>query len=99
MEYIVSIANTGTVAAGSVRLSDTLDANLTFATGQYNAGASDVQIQVGAAPATFCVAEAGADGNGDGCNRAGQTLNVNPTATITVGPGETATVRFRATIN
>jgi uncharacterized repeat protein (TIGR01451 family) len=99
MEYIVSIANTGTVAAGSVRLSDTLDANLTFATGQYNAGASDVQIQVDLNPATFCVAEAGADANGDGCNRAGQTLNVNPTATITVGPGETATVRFRATIN
>jgi uncharacterized repeat protein (TIGR01451 family) len=99
MEYIVSIANTGTAAAGSVRLSDTLDASLTFASGQYNGAAADVQINVGAAPAAFCVAESGGDTNADGCSRAGQTLTVNPTAAITVAPGETATVRFRATIN
>jgi len=99
IEYVVSIANTGTVSAGSIQLSDTLDATLTFATGQYNGGLADVEIQVGAAPATYCVAESGADSNGDGCNRAGQTLNVNPTASITVAATQTATVRFRATIN
>ena len=98
IEYIVSIANTGTANATSVRLSDTLDANLVFAAGQYNGTAADVQITVGAAT-TYCVAEAGADNDGDGCNRAGQTLNVNPTVAITVAPAETATVRFRATIN
>jgi uncharacterized repeat protein (TIGR01451 family) len=99
VEYVVSIANTGTVSAGSIQLSDTLDGSLAFAAGQYNGGLADVQIQVGAAPATFCVAESGADSNGDGCNRAGQTLNVNPTASITVLAAQTATVRFRATIN
>jgi uncharacterized repeat protein (TIGR01451 family) len=98
IEYVVSIANTGTAAATSVRLSDTLDATLAFTAGQYNGGAADVQIDVGGVT-TYCLAEAGADGNGDGCNRAGQTLNVNPTATITVAPAQTATVRFRATIN
>ena len=99
VEYVVSIANTGTVSAGSIQLSDALDASLAFTTGQYNGGLADVQIQVGAAPATFCVAESGADSNGDGCNRTGQTLNVNPTASITVLAAQTATVRFRATIN
>jgi uncharacterized repeat protein (TIGR01451 family) len=99
IEYEVEIANTGSVDAVSVRLSDTLDVSLAFTTGEYNAGASDVEIQVGAAPATYCVAEAGADSNTDGCNRAGQTLTVNPTASITVPAGQTATVRFRATIN
>jgi uncharacterized repeat protein (TIGR01451 family) len=98
IEYVVSIANTGTAAATSVRLSDTLDATLAFTAGQYNGGAADVQIDVGGVT-TYCLAEAGADGNGDGCNRAGQTLNVNPTAAITVAPTQTATVRFRATIN
>ena len=97
IEYIVAIANTGTAAAGSVRLSDTLDATLAFTGGQYNGGAADVQIDVGGVT-TYCLAESGADLNGDGCNRTGQTLNVNPTAAITVTPAQTATVRFRATI-
>jgi uncharacterized repeat protein (TIGR01451 family) len=98
IEYIVSIANTGSSPATSVRLSDTLDATLTFTAGQYNGGAADVQIVVGAST-TYCVAESGADSNSDGCNRTGQTLNVNPTAAITVAPAQSATVRFRATIN
>jgi uncharacterized repeat protein (TIGR01451 family) len=99
IEYQVEIANSGSVDAVSVQLSDTLDANLTFTAGEYNSGASDVEIQVGAAPATYCVAEAGADSNTDGCNRTGQMLTVNPTASITVPAGQTATVRFRAAIN
>jgi uncharacterized repeat protein (TIGR01451 family) len=98
IEYVVSIANTGTSPATSVRLSDTLDATLAFTAGQYNGGAADVQIDVGAVT-TYCLAEAGADSNGDGCSRTGQTLNVNPTAAISVAPGQTATMRFRATIN
>jgi uncharacterized repeat protein (TIGR01451 family) len=97
IEYVVSIANTGSAPATSVRLSDTLDATLSFTAGQYNGGAADVQITVGAST-TYCVAESGADSNSDGCNRTGQTLDVNPTAAITVAPAETATVRFRATI-
>ncbi len=98
VEYTVTIANTGLVAAGGVSIADTLDANLTFATAQY-AGATDVEIQIGANPASYCIAEAGADTNADGCNRTGATLNVNPTVPIAVGPGQSAVVRFRVTIN
>ena len=58
MEYVVTIQNTGAVAAGGISVQDTLNANLTFVQGAY-AGATDVQIQVGASPATFCVAESG----------------------------------------
>ena len=98
VEYVVTIANTGAATAGGISVSDTLNANLAFAQGAY-AGATDVQIQVGASPATFCVAESGADSNADGCSRAGQTLTVNPTSAISVAAGQSATVRFRATIN
>ena len=98
VEYVVTIANTGAATAGGISVSDTLNANLAFVQGAY-AGATDVQIQVGASPATFCVAESGADTNADGCSRAGQTLTVNPTSAISVAAGQSATVRFRATIN
>jgi uncharacterized repeat protein (TIGR01451 family) len=98
VEYVVTIANTGAATAGGISVSDTLNANLAFVQGAY-AGATDVQIQVGASPATFCVAESGADSNADGCSRAGQTLTVNPTSAISVAAGQSATVRFRATIN
>ncbi len=101
MEYVVTITNNGSVSATGVQIQDALDANLAFATGQYNAGASDVQIVVGAGAPTFCVAESGADSNADGCSRAGQTLTVNPTAGITVASGgaaQAAVIRFRVTI-
>jgi uncharacterized repeat protein (TIGR01451 family) len=102
MEYVVTITNTGSVPATSVQIQDTLDGTLSFAAGQYNAGAADVQIVVAGGPPTYCVAEAGADSNSDGCSRSGQTLTVNPTAGITVasgGAGQAAVIRFRVTIN
>jgi uncharacterized repeat protein (TIGR01451 family) len=101
MEYVVTITNNGAVSATGVQIQDALDGNLNFATGQYNSGASDVQIVVAAGAPTFCVAESGADANGDGCSRAGQTLTVNPTAGITVASGgaaQAAVIRFRVTI-
>lgn len=96
IEYVVTIQNTGAVAAGGISVTDTLDANLTFVQGAYT-GSTDVEVQNGAT--TRYVAEQGADGNGDGVNRSGQTLTVNPTVAISVAAGATATVRFRATIN
>lgn len=102
MEYVVTITNSGAVPATSVQIQDTLDSTLTFATGRFNAGASDVQIVVAGGPPTYCVAELGADTNGDGCSRAGQTLTINPTAGITVangGAAQAAVIRFRVTIN
>ena len=102
MEYVVTITNNGSVSATGVQIQDALDGTLTFKAGEYNAGASDVQIVVAAGAPTFCVAEAGADANGDGCSRAGQTLTVNPTAGIAVASGgaaQAAVIRFRVTIN
>ena len=102
MEYVVTITNTGAVPATSVQIQDTLDANLAFKTAEYNAGAADVEIVVAGGAPTYCVAELGADTNGDGCSRSGQTLTINPTAGITVasgGAGQAAVIRFRVTIN
>lgn len=98
VEYIVTVQNNGAVDAEGVSLSDTIDGNVAFEQGQYP-GAMDVQIQVGAAPATFCVAEDGPDATSDGCTRTGATLTVNPTVPVVVPAGQSATVRFRVSIN
>lgn len=96
VEYAVTITNNGSVPAGGVSVSDTLDADVTFETGQY-AGATDVEIQVGAT-LSYCIADAG-DGNADGCGLVGATVTVNPTAPISVAPTQSAVVRFRVSIN
>jgi uncharacterized repeat protein (TIGR01451 family) len=105
MEYAVQLTNTGGADAGVVSITDAVPANTAFAAGQYNAGASDVSITVGAGAPTFCVAEStGTDGNGDGCFRTALngTLNVGAPAVTSVAQGGVATrvtVRFRVTIN
>ncbi len=102
VEYAITITNNGAVPATGVTLVDPVPANTTFASGQYNAGVSDVSITVGATT-TFCVAEAGGtDTNGDGCVRTGAgALSVGTAASSTVatGAGNAVTVRFRVTIN
>lgn len=101
VEYSVVIANTGAQAATGIQINDPLPANTAFRTGAYNAGASDVSITVGANPATFCVAEAGADTNADGCSRTATDLVVGAPAlsTVAIGAGNAVTVRFQVTIN
>lgn len=103
VEYTVTLTNSGGTNATGVVITDLLPTNgVTFQTGQYNAGASDVSIQVGAAAPTFCVAEAGADSNGDGCFRtAGGVLTVGAPAITQVATGGAASelaVRFRMQI-
>jgi uncharacterized repeat protein (TIGR01451 family) len=102
VEYGITLTNTGAVAASVVTITDLVPANTTFATGTYNAGASNVSIQTGAIT-TFCVAEAGGtDSNADGCVRtAGGVLSVGSPAlaTVATGAGNAVTVRFRVTIN
>jgi uncharacterized repeat protein (TIGR01451 family) len=97
IEYVVTISNTGAATAGGISVSDSLNANLTFVQGAYTGG-TDVEVQIGATTTRY-IAEQGADSNLDGVNRAGQTLTVNPTTAISVTAGQTALVRFRATIN
>jgi uncharacterized repeat protein (TIGR01451 family) len=103
MEYGIELTNSGTVDATVVTITDPIPATTTFSVANpYNAGASNVSIQVGAAPATFCLAEAGGvDGNGDGCVRtAGGVVTVGAPALGSIAFGGTVvTVRFRVTIN
>ncbi|HPF25873.1 MAG TPA: hypothetical protein PK159_04700 [Steroidobacteraceae bacterium] len=103
LEYAVTVTNSGGTAATGVVITDPVPANTTFANGTYNAGASNVQLQVGANPATFCVAEAGGtDTNTDGCviTAAGVlTVGAPALATVATGAGNAVTVRFRVTIN
>ncbi len=102
VEYGISLTNTGAVSATVVTITDPIPTNTTFASATYNAGASNVSIQVGAST-TFCQAEAGgADTNADGCFRtAGGVLTVGAPAlaTVNTGAGNAVTVRFRVTIN
>ena len=100
MEYAIAVSNTGAQPATLQSVSDPIPANTTFLAGQYT-GARDVSIQVGAAPATFCIAEAGGtDSNADGCVRtAGGALTVGAPAITTVAAASSVTLRFRVTIN
>jgi uncharacterized repeat protein (TIGR01451 family) len=103
VEYTVKLTNSGSSNATGVVITDTLPTNgVTFHAGQYNAGASDVSIQVGNGSPTYCVAEAGSDGNGDGCFRtAGGVLTVGAPAITQVATGGASTelsVSFRMRI-
>lgn len=110
VEYEVTITNTGVLPATEVVITDDIQADLTFETGNYNGAASDVEIVVGASPAVYCIAEVAADSNGDGCFRdaAGDSLTVsipvsapNPTG-LTVGttaPDNEVVIRFQVSIN
>jgi len=110
IEYAISVTNTGTSDANEVIVTDALDANLSFLTGEYNGGISDIEIIIGAAPPAYCVAEVGGDTNTDGCflNAGGDGLTVSipvsltyPTG-LTVGttaPDNVAILNFRVTVN
>jgi uncharacterized repeat protein (TIGR01451 family) len=103
VEYAIVVTNTGGADATGVTITDPLPvATTTFVQGDY-AGATDVEVQVGANPATRCVAEASADSNGDGCyrNATNQLIVGSPMAIATIGQGaaNAVTVRFRVRIN
>lgn len=98
MEYSVTVNNTGAVSATSVMITDVLDPNVTLLLGQYNGGASDVQVTIGTAAPIFCTADAG-DADTDGCGLTGGTLEVNPGITVgTVAADNPAVVLFQVTI-
>ncbi|MDH3546583.1 MAG: DUF11 domain-containing protein [Gammaproteobacteria bacterium] len=110
VEYEISVTNSGNGDATEIIVTDTLDSNVAFLAGDYNAGTADVEIIVGAAPPVFCIAEVGGDTNADGCflNAAGDFLTVSipvsgsyPTG-LTVGttaPDNAVAVHFRVTVN
>jgi uncharacterized repeat protein (TIGR01451 family)/CSLREA domain-containing protein len=110
VEYSISISNSGGADATEVIFTDLLTANLSFLSDEYNGGAADIAITVGAAAPVYCIAEIGGDTNADGCflNGAGDFLSVSipvsgsyPTG-LTIGttaPNNVVVIRFRATIN
>jgi uncharacterized repeat protein (TIGR01451 family) len=104
VEYVLTIANTGTQAATGITIADPLPASTAFVQNVYSGATRDVSIVQGAGTA-FCIAEAGGtDSNGDGCVRtAGGALQVAapamPASVPAAGPDATVVVRFQVTIN
>ncbi len=99
LQYEVLVANTGSTAATLQNVSDTLPppASIVFRQGDFT-GATDIEIQVGANPPTYCVAQSGADVPADGCFRTGNTLTIQAPAITSVAAGSQVAVRFRMTI-
>jgi hypothetical protein len=97
MQYQILVVNSGSSNATLQNVTDPVPAQTSFRQGDFP-GSRDVEIQVGAAPATYCIAESGADGNADGCFRTGTTLTVQAPAITTVTAGSQVAVRFRVTI-
>jgi uncharacterized repeat protein (TIGR01451 family) len=100
VEYGVTLTNLGNADAEVVTITDEIPANTTFENNTYP-GNTNVRITL-AGVDSYCTAEAGADGNTDGCHlTAGGVLTVGPGAIGTVEPGapNALTVRFRVSIN
>lgn len=93
IEYEIAIANTGAVPAVDVGVTDTFAAATTIATGAYSG--NDIEIEVSGGPTTTCTAAADADG----CSVSGTTLTIASASGPDIPAGQTATVRFRVTIN
>ena len=109
VEYEVTVTNTGVLDATNLVITDNIQSELTFATGNYP-GPTDVEITVGAAAAVYCIAELTADSNGDGCfrNAAGDSLSVSipvsgtyPTGLTvsTTAPNDEVIIRFQVLID
>jgi uncharacterized repeat protein (TIGR01451 family) len=102
VQYQITLSNAlGSSPATLVSISDPIPANTTFAPDQYP-GSRDVSVKVGAAPLVYCEAEAGSDGNNDGCYlTGGGSLSVGTPilTTVTNGAGNDVVVSFQVTIN
>jgi hypothetical protein len=99
MQYEILVVNNGAASATLQNVSDTLPpaTDIVFKQGDF-AGATDIEIQVGSNPPTYCVAQAGADVPADGCFRTGNVLTIQAPAITSVAPGSQVAVRFRMEI-
>jgi uncharacterized repeat protein (TIGR01451 family) len=102
VEYRIQASNTGNAAAQQVGFTDDLPTATTFEAAGYGAGANVQIVQAGAT--TTCLAEAGADANGDGCSLQAGRLTVARTAPNAVslsssGPNSSVEFRFRVKVN
>ncbi len=97
IEYTITVDNTtGSSDATSVAITDLIDSNVTFQTGVYNGGASDISFDAGA---SFCIADGG-DVDLDGCSLdgAGNLVVGNVNLSITVAAGASLTIQFQVLI-
>lgn len=103
VEYTVTITNTGAADATNVEVSDILQADLSFETGNYDVGVTDSDVQIDALGVTsYCIAESGGtDTNGDGCVLTGTTLTVGAAGMTAEAAGgdDVVTVQFQVSIN
>lgn len=96
VEYVITIANSGTLDADNVSITDSIDTDVTFIADFY--AGQDLQIVNDGTTITPCNAD-GADADNDGCALDGQDLTVgNANLAITVVAGTTLTVTYRVTI-
>jgi len=96
VEYVITIANSGTLDADNISVSDSIDADVTFIADAY--AGQDLAVVNDGTTITPCNADAG-DGDTDGCALDGQDLTVgNGNLAITVVAGTTLTVTYRVTI-
>lgn len=97
IEYLITVANGGTLDADNVSITDTLSADVTLVTDFY--AGQDYEVINNGTTITPCNADA-LDADTDGCALDGQNVTVgNGNLAITVVQGTTLTIRFRVTIN
>lgn len=96
VEYVITIANGGTLDADNISISDSIDTDVAFIADFY--AGQDLEVVNDGTTITPCNADAG-DGDTDGCALDGQDLTVgNGNLAITVVAGTTLTVTYRVTI-
>jgi len=103
VQYEITIANAGPVAATGIGLVDPLDANVTLATGGY--AGDDAEVLIGGASFATCTLDADDSGDGDGCGlfNGGTEVRIAPAGFDLQdsgnAPNNEAIVRFSVTIN
>jgi uncharacterized repeat protein (TIGR01451 family) len=94
VEYVISVENSGAVAASNVVITDNLSTDMTVNDDFYGVD-SEVELDNGGATTT-CSQEVA---DNDNCEIDAGALSVGGDAPITVAPASTLTITFRVTIN
>lgn len=94
LEYAIQVANNGGAIAEDVGLSDPVPANTTLSTGAYGGAGADVQIEVSGGATTTCTIAT----DGDGCSVVAGALTIAGANRPDIPAGQSATIRFRVTI-
>lgn len=94
VEYAITVANTGAVAASTVKFTDAIPTNTAFQAAAYGGAGQDIRIAVTGSPTITCTAAT----DGDGCAVSAGVLTVDGTSRPTISAGGSATVSFRVTI-